>query len=239
MSLDYALLRTLHRMLRQLTDIGERMENGPRKVRVVTMNEANFAESLEVSKHALLELRKASNAKQMQLSEREAKIEDMKVKLNACDSNKEFQLLKDRVAADLQANSVLQDEILEQLEKIDVLTDEVETARKNHEKSQNESRRIRDEVDLELKALDAEKTRISQELAEKEKLISADLIVQYRRLVAGKGENALGLTDSETCGNCNQTLTAQTVSDLMMQKPVFCKGCGCWMYLADKHAAGS
>lgn len=239
MSLDYALLRTLHRMLRQLIDIGERMENGPRKVRVVTTNEANFAQSLEQSKAALLDLRKASHTKQMQLAEREAKIEDMKVKLNVCDSNKEFQLLKDRIAADLQANSVLQDEILEQLEKIDVLIEEVDTAKKNYEKSQSESRRIRDEVDLELNALDAEKTRITQELAEKEKLIPADLIVQYRRLVAGKGEDALGLTNSETCGNCNQTLTVQTVSDLMMHKPVFCKGCGCWLYLAENHPASS
>jgi len=238
-SLDYALLRTLHRMLRQLIDIGERMENGPRKVRVVTTNEANFAQSLEQSKAALLDLRKASHTKQMQLAEREAKIEDMKVKLNVCDSNKEFQLLKDRIAADLQANSVLQDEILEQLEKIDVLIEEVDTAKKNYEKSQSESRRIRDEVDLELNALDAEKTRITQELAEKEKLIPADLIVQYRRLVAGKGEDALGLTNSETCGNCNQTLTVQTVSDLMMHKPVFCKGCGCWLYLAENHPASS
>ena len=112
-------------MLRQLTDIGERMERGPRKVKIVMANEANFAEELENAKQKLLDLRKASNAKQLQLSEREAKIEDLKIKLNTCESNKEFQLLKDRIAADLQANSVLQDEILEQLEKLDVLTDEV------------------------------------------------------------------------------------------------------------------
>jgi predicted nucleic acid-binding Zn-ribbon protein len=237
-SLDYGLLRTLHRMLRQLTDIGERMEKGPRKVRIVTANEANFSESLDQAKAALLNLRKASNAKQMQLGEREAKIEDLKTKLNSCDSNKEFQLLKDRIAADTQANSVLQDEILEQLEKLDVLTEEVDAAKENYAKSQAESKRVGDEVELELKALDAEKTRIEQELGEKEKLIPADLVVQYRRLVAGKGEDALGLTNSETCGNCNQTLTTQTASDLMMQKPVFCKGCGCWMYLAENHAAG-
>jgi hypothetical protein len=226
-------------MLRQLTDIAERMEKGPRMIRIVTSNEASFAKSLEEAKHALLELRKASNAKQLQLAEREAKIEDLKNKLNVCDSNKEFQLLKDRIAADLQANSVLQDEILEQLEKLDVLTVDVETAKTNHEKSEIESKRVRNEVESDLKALDAEQTRITQELADEEKQIPADLMDQYRRLVAGKGEDALGLTNSETCGNCNQTLTAQTASDLMMQKSVFCKGCGCWMYLALNHIAGS
>lgn len=238
MSLDYGLLRTLHRMLRQLTDIGERMEKGPRKVRVVMANEASFLKELESAKEQLLELRKASNAKNMQLSEREAKIEDMKAKLNACDSNKEFQLLKDRIAADLQANSVLQDEILEQLEKIDVYVDEVEAAKQNHEKSQLESKKIQDEVELELKALEAEKVRITAELAETETKLPFDLIGEYRRIVAGKGEDALGATNTETCGNCNQTVTPQTVNDLMLKKAVFCKGCGCLMYLPENHAAG-
>ena len=235
MSLDYGLLRTLHRMLRQLTDIGERMDKGPRKVRIVAANEANFCKALDEAKAALLEMRKASNAKQLQLNEREAKIEDMKTKLNVCDSNKEFQLLKDRIAADLQANSVLQDEILEQLEKLDVLTDGVDEAKKNHEKSQAESKRVSDEVALDLKALVAEKERISSELEGTEKEIPGDLLIQYRRLVTAKGEDALGVTNTETCGNCNQTLTPQTINDLMLKQPVFCKGCGCWMYLAESH----
>jgi len=220
-------------MLRQLTDIAERMEKGPRKVRIVAANEASFAKGLEEAKERLLLLRKASNAKQMQLSEREAKIEDMKNKLNVCDSNKEFQLLKDRIAADDQANSVLQDEILEQLEKLDVLVEDVETAKANYAKSQVESKRISDEVALELKALELEQVRITQELADAEKTLPVDMNGEYRRLVAGKGEDALGPTDTETCGNCNQTVVTQMVSDLMMRKLVCCKRCGCIMYLPE------
>lgn len=225
-------------MLRQLTDIADRMERGPRKVKIVTANEANFATALEEAKQRVLELRKASNAKQMQLSEREAKIEDMKNKLNTCDSNKEFQLLKDRIAADLQANSVLQDEILEQLEKLDVLTAEVDEAKRNVEKSQAETKKVRGEIELELKTLELEKTRIQNELAEAEKKLPVEFVSEYRRIVAGQGEDALGSTDTETCGNCNQRITPNMASDLMMRKPVFCKGCGCWMYLAEGHPAG-
>jgi predicted nucleic acid-binding Zn-ribbon protein len=224
-------------MLRQLTDIRERMEKGPRRVKIVMANEANFATELEESKQRVLELRKASNAKQMQLSEREAKIEDMKVKLNTCESNREFQLLKDRIAADLQANSVLQDEILEQLEKLDVLTAEVEQAKQNLEKSQTESKNIRGQVELELKALKQEQARIEGELADAEKKLPVEFVSEYRRIVAGKGEDALGATDTETCGNCNQRITPNMINDLMMKKPVFCKGCGCWMYLIEGHAA--
>ena len=238
-SLDYTLLRTLHRMLRQLSDIADRIRKGPIKVRVTAANEKSFAEALDVAKENLLELRKASNAKQMQLSEREAKIEDMKAKLNACDSNKEFQLLKDRIAADLQANSVLQDEILEQLEKLDVLTEESDQAKANYAKAQTDTKNITEKVELELKELESEKARVTDELAQAEKGLPPELIGEYRRLVAGMGEDALASTDTETCGNCNQRMITQMVSDLMMKKPVFCKGCGCLLYPTENRVVGS
>ncbi len=223
---------------RKLTDIAERMEKGPRKVRIVTNNEASFATELEESKARVLELRKASNAKQMQLSEREAKIEDLNGKLNACSSNKEFQLLKDRIAADLQANSVLQDEILEQLEKLDVLIEQAEAAKRNYEKSKSESKKITDAVALELTALAAEQERVTKELAESESKLPRDLISEYRRLVKGNGEHALGKTDTETCENCSQQIVQQMVSDLMMSRVVCCKRCGCILYTPAGFRAG-
>ncbi len=236
MSLDYDLLKSLHLKLRLITDIDERIRKGPIKVKVVRSNEAGFLQSLEEAKEKLLTLRKASNEKQMQLGEREAKIEDLKGKLNACDSNKEFQLLKDRIAADTQANSVLQDEILEQLERLDVLQAEKEAAEKNYEKAQADTKSVEAKVQSELKEFKQEKIRVSTELAEAEKTIPIDLVTEYRRLVKGKGEDALGSTDTHTCGNCNQQISKQFVADLTLRKPVFCQGCGCLMYLADGYA---
>lgn len=234
MSLDYALLQSLHRMLRQLTDISERMNKGPIKVRIVTANEANFAKDKEECDNRLNDLRKASNDKQMQLAEREAKIEDMKGKLNTCASNKEFQLLKDRIAADLQANSVLQDEILEQLERLDVLTEEAKQAKANYEKSQAETKAMNEKVALEIAELESEQARVKNELAEGEKKLPTMLKDDYRILVERKGENAFALTNLETCDNCNQRCTSQMKSNLMMQMHVPCPGCGSIMYVAQK-----
>ncbi len=235
MSLDYALFRKLHRMLKQLTDIRGRMDKGPRMVKIVTANEAQFLTAMDAAKEAVTKTRMAADAKQMQLGEREAKIEDLKGRLNACDSNKEFQLLKDRIAADLAANSVLQDEILEQLERLDTLVEESDAAKANYAKSQEETKKMTDKVALELKALESELERVTKELAAAENELPIDIVGEYRRLVAGMGEDALGLTDTETCGNCNQQLITQRVADLMMGKAICCQGCGCLMYLAENH----
>ena len=237
MSLDYDLLKALHLKLRLLTDIDEQVRQGPIKVNVVKSNEAGFLAALDEAKENLLATRKACKEKQMQLGEREAKIEDLKGKLNACDSNKEFQLLKDRIAADTQANSVLEDEIFELLERLDVLQAAQEEAQKNHTQSQTDTQAIVAKVKAELQELESEKVRISGELAEAEKGIPFDLIGEYKRLVKGKGEDALGSTDTSTCGNCNQQISKQFVSELMLRKAVFCQGCGCLMYLADGYAS--
>ena len=230
MSLDYALLKTLHRMLRQLTDIADRMRRGPMKVKIIEQNEAGFEATLAEHQTKFDELRRASNEKTMQLGQREAKVEDMKKKLNVCDSNKEFQLLKDRIAADNQANSVLQDEILELLERLDVATEEVSTAKQNYAKSQQETTAMRDQVKLELEELEAEKTRVTAELAEAEKKMPATMVEDYRRVVARKGEDTFATTNKETCDNCNMRLTTQTASDLMLKKLVVCPGCGSVLY---------
>ena len=230
MSLDFGLLQSLHRMLRQLTDIEDRMRRGPMKVKVVESNETSFASDEAASLAKQEELRRSSNDKTMQLNEREAKIEDMKHKLNTCDSNKEFQLLKDRIAADLQANSVLQDEILELLERLDVVNEEVAQAKANHQKAKGETVAMRDKVQLELSELEAEKTRVTTELAESEKKLPGTMTEDYRRLVRLKGENAFAMSMIDTCDNCNHRLTTQTVSDLMMKKLVYCPGCGAVLY---------
>ena len=60
--------------------------------------------------------------KQLQLKSREDRIEDLRTKLNGANSNKEFQAFKEQIAADEQANLVMQDEVFEALEKIDDLS---------------------------------------------------------------------------------------------------------------------
>ncbi len=61
----------------------------------------------------------AADQKQLQLKSSEDKVKDLRRKLNAAASNREYQALLEQIAADEMANSVLADEILEALEKID------------------------------------------------------------------------------------------------------------------------
>ena len=230
MEVDYSLLKTIHRLLRQRTDLGERIERGPRKITVAENAEKNFEEAVANNKEARTKTQMAADEKQLQLGEREAKIEDLKAKLNTAGSNREFQLLKDQIAADEQANLVLSDEILELLERVDAIDAEYKTAQENLVKARQETQKVRDTVEKELASLQTDLDSVVKDLADNDNRLRGDFAVEYKRMAAAKGEEALAETDMQTCGQCYTKITTQKMSELMMKKPVFCESCGSLMY---------
>ena len=71
------------------------------------------------------------------------------------------------------------------------------------------------------------------ELENAEVGISGDFKRDYNRIITAKGEDGLAQVEGENCGGCYQMLTAQTMNELYMAKPVFCKSCGRLIYLAE------
>jgi predicted nucleic acid-binding Zn-ribbon protein len=239
MQIDYSLLATLHRMLRQQADLNDRLEAGPRQVRVATNNQAKFQTAVEQAKQQLLETKMAADEKQLHLGEREAKVEDLRKRLNVCDSNKEYQLLKDKIAADSTANGVLADEIFEMLERIDDHEAALKTAQESLTKAEGDTDAVKKRISEMTEKLQGQLSEIQSELAETEKRLKGDVGVEYRRLAKAKGEDALAKTqEGRTCGNCYHTFTAQTLNELTLQKAVFCKGCGCLMYTVSSVQSG-
>ena len=61
----------------------------------------------EQAREAHKQARMSVDEKQLQLREREARIQDLQGKLNSASSNREYQALKDQMAAQEMTNSVL------------------------------------------------------------------------------------------------------------------------------------
>ena len=174
----------------------------------------------------------SAEQKQLQLNEIESRIKTLIGKRNACESNREFQLLSDQVAADEQANSVQSDEVLELLERVDSIAEEISKVTAELELARKETIRIQAIVDGEMNVLRCDLDVVNGELLEAEQLLHGDTRNRYKRLANSVGEDALAVVEDSCCGRCSTTQTTQVVSDLMMQKVVFCKSCGSLLYLA-------
>jgi predicted nucleic acid-binding Zn-ribbon protein len=238
MSLTAAALRELHRLHQQLADLRDRLERGPKQVRVRQANVAQAEEKLAQAHADVKAARMLADQKQLQLKTGESKIADLKGKLNAAQTNREYQALKEQIAAAEMANSVLADEILEALEKVDQLKLGIHESEETLSKTKEELAKAQQAVATQEETLLGERQRVEANLKEAEEALPADFRDAYYRIVKAKGEHAMAPVEGESCGGCYQNLTTNMITDLMMSRVVFCKVCGRLLYLPEDRTPG-
>jgi len=232
------ILRELHRLQRQLADLRERLVRGPKQIQVAEGNVKRAEGDVTLAKDNYRKARLASDDKQLQLKQREARIVEFQGKLNAAASNREYQSHKEAIAADLQANSVLSDEILEGLERLDLLQATTKLAESNLVKLKEELEKTRGRVVAQQSGLESETARVQAELAESEKSLPEEFRPDYERKARGRGEEALAPIDGQVCAGCYTTITTQTLNQLLLGHPVICLNCGCLLYLPEERDSG-
>ncbi len=239
MSFGATALRELHRIHRQLADLRDRLERGPRQIKAkqagVSAAEQRLATVQAESKTA----RVAVDQKQLQLRSGESKILDLRAKLNACGTNREYQLLKEQIAGDEMTNSVLSDEILEGLEKLDLFKPQIAEANGMIAKAKEELTKAQDAVRSQEETLRGDMTRTEGQLKEAEMALPEDFRDAYYRVVRARGQDAMAQVEGETCGGCNQQLTPNLMAHLMAAKAIFCKTCGRLLYLPEDRTPGA
>jgi len=228
------ILRQLHRIHKQLSDLHERLNRGPKQIRARELNVKRQEDLLAQGQAEYKAFRTATDAKQLQFKSKEEKGKELRLKLNTASSNREYQALKDQIAADEMANSVLADEILEALEKIDAYQAAIKELTSNVAKVKEELQRMQKEVANREPALQADIQRLEAELNTAEAELPEEIRDTYQRMVRQKGEDALApVVGDMCCGGCNQQITVNMYNNLTLGHPVFCKACGRLLYLAE------
>ena len=234
MALSAELLQLLHRVHRQLADLHDRQERGPRQVKAREANVAKLDADLAAANDAVKQAKLASDRKQLDLKANENRIADWKVKLNVCSNNKEYQTMTEQIAAAEMAGSVLADEILEVFEKIDQLDVAAGESRQRLEAAKGELSKVRDAVAEEGRLIAGDITRLEAELAEAEKQLPADFRDDYRRVIRGKGADGMAPLVDGVCEGCGKQVTLNMQNSLLLGKPVFCTACGRLLYTGER-----
>lgn len=173
-------LRELHRIHRQLTDLRKHIARGPKQIQAAEASSKKFEGDLSKAKESYKHGKLASDDKQLQLKSREAKILDLRGKLNQAESNQVYQTLKDQIAADEKASSVLADEILEGLENLDLIHANIAEANSNLAKSKEELEKTKKRVADQQQQLEADLSRMLTELQQVEDQLPEDFRRDYQ-----------------------------------------------------------
>jgi uncharacterized protein len=234
MPISAELLETLHRIHRQLGDLRDRQERGPRQVRAREAIVAKIETELAAAQDAVKQSKMTADRKQVDLKASEQKIADWKVKLNACSSNKEYQTLVEQIAAGEMAGSVLADEILEGMEKSDQLEKTVAEVKSRRDASKTDLSKVRDSVVQESQLVAGDIKRLEDELAEAEKQLPGDFRDDYRRVIRAKAADGMARMADGVCDGCGQQVTLNMQNQLLLSKPVFCTACGRLLYRSER-----
>lgn len=233
MAVTAAALRELHHLHQQLAELRDRVERGPKQIRAREATTTHLKAKVEEARARVQETQMAINRKQLDLKAGEQKVVDAKVRLNAASSNKEYQALVEQIAAAEMAGSVLADEILESMEKLDALQLAVKEAEKSLAAGNQELEKVRQAIEASAAALKTDIERLEASLAQAEAALPADFKVDYQRVVRGKGANGMAAVEDNVCGACGQQITLNMQNELRLSRPVFCKACGCLLYLSE------
>jgi len=233
-TVSLAVLRTLHRIHKQLTDLKDRRERGPRQIRAHEAGVKHCEEELARLREELKELRKTVDQKQLQMKTNEQKIKDLGTKLNMAATNKEYQILKDQIAADKMANSVLEDETIEMMDQVDAFVPRIAEAEKVLKTTQDNLAVARDEVQQQSAAIQADIDRLEGELNRNESELPEEIRDTYDRMTRSKGEDALAEVVDGACSGCCQQVPINVQANIRMSQVSFCRSCGRLLYFAEE-----
>lgn len=226
-------LTTLHELHQRLREVQGDLERGPRQVQIRTATLQKRQAELQTARDRLKQFKMVADQKNLQLKTNEAKIADLKTKLNVAGSNREYEIITGQIAADTMANSVLEDEILEALTKVDQMQAELKGADEMVKVAEKELQNATADAQAREPGLKEREKSLLAEVTAAEKFLPPDILPQYRRTVQAFGSEALAAVENKVCTSCYVQITSQKLVELRTGKIMFCT-CGRLMYLPDE-----
>jgi hypothetical protein len=227
-------LAELHRLLLASREVQDEMERGPRQLKARQQAIAQKQADLEAQRQKHKTLRMSADQRSLQLKSNESKIGDLKVKLNQAASNREFDIIRAQIEADTVANSVLEDEILDALEKVDTAQIAIKKIELELAQAKSDETRVAAEISAAQPGFQARQAELQKAIANAEARLPENVVVQYRRLAQAYGAGALAEVDGSTCSSCYVSLPAQMVMQVRDGQVLFCKTCGRLPYMVSK-----
>jgi predicted nucleic acid-binding Zn-ribbon protein len=216
-----------------MAELQRRRDRGPKQIAAHETNVKRLEAALAEAQDKVKQNRMAADQKQLDLKSSEAKVGEWRVKLNKCETNKEYQTLLEQIAAAEMATSVLEDEILEGLERIEQLEMATGEARKQLEAARAEHEKVTQRVTADLSVVGQDIERLQERLTEAETNIPAILRRDYDRVVNAKGADALAPVEDGVCTGCGQQITLNSLNEMSMGRTGFCRACGRLLYLPE------
>jgi len=229
------ILRDLHLLHQRAKALRDRLASAPRTLAgrqaALTTRQADVEKARKALQDAKVHLKKNEHALQAQ----QAKIDDLKAKLNQVKKNEEYKALQNQIAHDKAALSKTEDEILQSYERIE--TQGVALAKLEAEVRSfaRDVAAIQTEIETQASTHKAQLQELETAIVEAEISIPEQERERYSRTVRQFGADALAACENGACLGCFTSVTTQMLNHLINgDQLMFCKSCGRLLYLDEQ-----
>lgn len=228
-------LRELHQLHQRAKALRDRLSSAPKTLAARQAALANRQTALEASRKALQDLKVQQKKKEHSLQSHQAKIDDLKVKLNQVKKNDEYKAIQNQIAVDKNAMEKLEGEILEDMMLTDERAAQLAAEEGEVKKFADEVAALRNQIEASAVEQRAQLAELEAAIVGAEDIIPEDARERYRRTVKQHGADAMAFVENQACSGCFVSVTAQMLNELINNTSLsFCKSCGRVLYLPEE-----
>jgi len=224
-------VQSLKDKIKELETSQERRKQDVQKKKDQIGEEKAIAEKKQEEK---VTVQKDIDRKELDLKTNEGEITKYNVQLNSIKTNKEYSALITEIGSKKADMSILEDEILDMMSRLEEANQGLEKATENLRSKEQSLKDLINTVDAEVKVTDTEIEKIKGEQKKYIDLLDENSLQSYNRLSNIKGGKAIVPVIGNVCGGCSMNITTQTLNELMGSKDlVFCRSCSRILYLDE------
>lgn len=231
-------LRDLHQLHERAKSLRDRLTSGPKTIAARDLALLNRQTALEASKKALQDAKVQLKKKEHTVQSINAKIDDLKVKLNAVKKNEEYKAIQNQIALDNNAIEKLETAMLDEMVTLDDLSKRLAADDADVKAFAVELAALKVQIDAQSGGQRQQLTELETAIVDAEEIIPIDVRERYRRTVKQLGPDAMAAVEYDrksklaSCTGCFVSVTTHAVTELINGHQMsFCKSCGRVLYL--------
>lgn len=235
----------MHSDLKKLMDLQElhttihksqkRIDDTPNRLAEIEETRKKADMELANAQHALEEARSTRRKLEGNLSDLEQKLSRFQDQVFQVKKNEEYQALMKETSTAKAEIEGMEDQILEQMEKIEDSQGLVQStdracqhARISCEQGKKEAEEDKERLTAEVGKLEIARDRLEEEF-------DKNLLSMFRRVARGRGGIAMAQVKDETCQLCHVRIRPQPFQDLKMGTGIIqCGSCNRFLYLVEE-----
>ena len=207
----------------------------PAELKILEAELAKHKAVFQTSSNAMEELQKERRSKERQLATQQPQLDKYKAQRLAVKTNKEYAALESEIADLEQANSEIEDEILELMISIDEVTAEIEVARDKLKTQEAESKKKQNKFLAEGRKLDKQIAVWDKKRGVFLEKISSTLMGKYDNWRKRRGSSLVAVIIDQSCGGCHLKLPPQLINEVRKKQEMhLCNSCGRILYWQEE-----